>query len=147
MFHFMAQWVSHSSVNSSLSVSLSGSELRSRFNRTTFVRDETSFLTGLEPVGLHIPGLNEVLSELQPAHTHSIWFHPSLISFFSLWCSSAIVWHQLCKEMPLKLNSQRPWQPVLNPVLTSFVSTLGCSQLPDGASPCSWIPSGRWEGS
>lgn len=58
--------------------------------------------------------------------------------------------------MPPKLNSQRPWQLVLNPVLTSssfvIISTLGCSQLPDlgmekesGASR--WILSGMWEGS
>lgn len=109
VLYFMTQWHAHSSANNRLSFSLWGQA------RTTSMLGPFSHVCGARwpAQSLNEMLLDPTLSASIPSGFTHLWSH------FFLWCSSAITWHQLCGAMPLKLNSQRPWQSVLNPVLTS----------------------------
>lgn len=123
-------------------------ELGSRLSRTTFVLDPFSHACGAR---WPARSLNEMLLDPTLVHVHSIWFHPSLISFLPL----VLISYNLASALRSDASKIKFTKALAASAKSSpdIISILGCGQLPDlgmkkkcRASLCSWIMSGMWEG-
>lgn len=148
MPYFMAQWHAHSSANNGLGFSLCR-------QARTWVKVEQNYFCAR-------PIFPRVWSQMAcakskwnairpyPVHIHSIWFHPSLISFLPL----VLISYSLASSLRSDASKIKFTKALAASAKSSpdIISILGCGQLPDlgmktkcRASLCSWIMSGMWE--